>query len=109
MTLADTEVDELEQAVFIARVAEQAGEYEDMLRFLEPIMDQKGSMMSRDERTLVYAACKQILDPDIKSIRTISAIESFGKYEAQQEYLNEYRAILCKRVDEKSRRIINLL
>lgn len=58
------EVDPSEIQVFIARVAEQAMCYEDMLRFLEPLMDQKGPTLNTDERQLVTAACKYVIESD---------------------------------------------
>ena len=47
------EVDPTELTVFMARVAEQAQFYEDMLEYMKKTMDLKGSTMSKDERILV--------------------------------------------------------
>ena len=88
------EVDPSEIQVFIARVAEQAMCYDDMLKFLEPLMDQKGPTLNSDERNLVTAACKYVIESDLKIWRTINVIEGFKKFEDKQEYLSEYKDVV---------------
>ena len=80
-----------------------------MIAFIEPIMDSKGSMMSKDERVLVTAACKGLVDEELRVLRTITAIESFSKYSDKEDYIEEYRDIVKGRLDEKCVLVNNLI
>ena len=71
--------------------------YDDMLKFMEPLMDQKGPTLNTDERHLVMSACKYVIEADQKIWRTITVIESFKKYEDKLEYLQEYKDLVSQR------------
>ena len=59
----------------MARVAEQAERFEDMVDFLKPVLDSKGAALSSDERNLLSVAFKSLISSKRTAWRTITAIE----------------------------------
>lgn len=64
-----------EEHIFLARVAEQAERFDDMVNFLKPVLDIKGGALSGDERNLLSVAFKSLISSKRTAWRTISAIE----------------------------------
>jgi 14-3-3 protein epsilon len=60
--------------VFMARVAEQAERFEDMVDFLSAVLDTKGANVSADERNLLSVAFKSLISSKRTACRTIEAI-----------------------------------
>ena len=50
-----------EENTFMARVAEQSERYQDMVDFLKPLIKEKGSGLSNDERNLLSVAFKNLV------------------------------------------------
>jgi hypothetical protein len=65
----------MEEKIFMARVAEQAERFEDMVDFLKPILKEKGGDFSVEERNLLSVGFKNLIGGKRTAIRTISAIE----------------------------------
>ena len=65
----------VEELIFLARVAEQAERFEDMVDFLEKVLREKGSSVSSDERNLLSVAFKNLISSKRAACRTITAIE----------------------------------
>lgn len=80
-----------EQNIFLARVAEQAERFEDMVDFLKPVLDNKGSELSPDERNLLSVAFKNLISSKRSAWRTISAIEQNPKYAKFGDSLADYK------------------
>lgn len=81
----------VEESIFLARVAEQAERFEDMVEFLKPVLDQKGADVSSDERNLLSVAFKNLISSKRTAWRTISAIEQNPKYQKFGESLAGYK------------------
>ena len=64
-----------EQNTFLARVAEQAERFEDMVDFLENVLQSKGGAVTPDERNLLSVAFKNLISSKRSACRTIQAIE----------------------------------
>ena len=64
-----------EQNIFLARVAEQAERFDDMVGYLEQVLDSKGITANADERNLVSVAFKNLISVKRSAIRTINTIE----------------------------------
>ena len=64
----------------MARVAEQAERFDDMVDFLSPVLDNKGPTLTNDERNLLSVAFKNLISSRRTAWRTISAIEQNPKY-----------------------------
>ena len=65
----------VEETIFLARVAEQAERFEDMVDFLEKVIREKGGTVTADERNLLSVAFKNLISSKRAACRTISAIE----------------------------------
>ncbi len=50
-----------DENIFLARVAEQAERFEDMVDFIKPVINNKGSALSSDERNLLSVAFKNLI------------------------------------------------
>lgn len=75
----------------MARVAEQAERFEDMVEHLKPVLDSKGSALSSDERNLLSVAFKSLISSKRTAWRTIAAIEQNPKYSKFGEALGKYK------------------
>ena len=81
----------VDEKIFLARVAEQAERYEDMVDFLEEVLVIKGSDVNPDERNLLSVAFKNLISSKRSACRTISAIEQNPKYAKFNEALLQYK------------------
>ena len=71
-----TKEDIMEEKIFLARVAEQAERFEDMVKFLdEAIALKNGEDFTNDERNLLSVGFKNLIGSTRGAIRTIGAIE----------------------------------
>ena len=80
-----------EEHIFLARVAEQAERFEDMVDFLKPVLDSKGAALNTDERNLLSVAFKSLISSKRAAWRTITAIEQNPKYAKFGEHLQAYK------------------
>ena len=71
---------DVEECIFLARVAEQAERFDDMVSQLEKVLNTKGSDVTADERNLISVAFKNLISAKRAACRTISAIEQNPKY-----------------------------
>jgi len=85
--MADTDTN-----IFLARVAEQAERFEDMVDFLGKVLEGKGGDVSADERNLLSVAFKNLISGKRAACRTIAAIEQNPKYSKFGEALATYKA-----------------
>ena len=75
----------------MARIAEQAERFVDMVDFLKIVVEQKGAEMSCDERTLISVAFKNLITSKRTAWRTVRAIQVNSKYKKYEQSLEEYR------------------
>jgi 14-3-3 protein epsilon len=80
-----------EENIFLARVAEQAERFEDMVNFLKPVLDNKGAALTTDERNLLSVAFKSLISSKRAAWRTITAIEQNPKYQKFGGSLKTYK------------------
>jgi len=71
----------MEKKIFMARVADQAERYEDMVTFLKEIMQESTEDLSVDVRNLLSVGFKNLIGSRRAAWRTVSAIEQNKKYE----------------------------
>lgn len=81
-----------EENIFLARVSEQAERFDDMVSFLEKVLESKGANVSPDERNLLSVAFKNLISSKRAACRTISAIEQNPKYQRHSDALSAYKA-----------------
>ena len=81
-----------EENIFLARVAEQAERFDDMVAYLSYVLDAKGAEVTTDERNLLSVAFKNLISSKRAACRTIAAIEQNPKYSKFGEALAKYKA-----------------
>jgi 14-3-3 protein epsilon len=86
-----------EEHIFMARVAEQSERFRDMVDFLKPVIKDKGSSLSTDERNLLSVAFKNLVSQQRTAIRTIAAIEQNQKYAKFADAMGAYK----KKIEEE--------
>ena len=82
----------LEEKIFLARVAEQAEKFDDMVNFLSEAISVKGNDdFTIDERNLLSVGFKNQIGANRGAIRTIGAIEQNPKYQKFGAALKQYK------------------
>ena len=99
----------VEENIFLARVAEQAERFEDMVDFLALVLDNKGADVSSDERNLLSVAFKNLISSKRAACRTIAAIEQNPKYSKYTEALASYKAGIEQKLIGDCQRIIDMI
>jgi len=88
---------QVDEHIFMARVAEQSERFRDMVDFLKPVIKEKGASLSTDERNLLSVAFKNLVSQQRTAIRTIAAIEQNQKYAKFATGMGDYK----KRIEEE--------
>jgi len=99
----------VDEKIFLARVAEQAERYEDMVDFLEEVLVIKGSDVNPDERNLLSVAFKNLISSKRSACRTISAIEQNPKYAKFNEALLQYKQKIEDQLQADCTKIIKMI
>ena len=81
----------MDKKIFMARVADQAERYEDMVKYLKEIMDESSEDVSVDVRNLLSVGFKNLIGSRRAAWRTVSAIEQNKKYEQYSDNCKEYK------------------
>jgi len=87
----------MEEKIFMARVAEQAERFDDMVDFLREVVSGKDSDFTTEERNLLSVGFKNLIGTKRTAIRTIAAIEQNPKYAKYNESLSSYK----KRIEDE--------
>jgi 14-3-3 protein epsilon len=101
--------DQVEQNIFLARVAEQAERFEDMVKYLSHVLDAKGADVSSDERNLLSVAFKNLISSKRAACRTIAAIEQNPKYSKFSQALADYKAGIESQLTADCENIISMI
>ena len=99
----------MEEKIFMARVAEQAERFDDMVDFLKPILKEKGGDFSVEERNLLSVGFKNLIGGKRTAIRTISAIEQNPKYSKFGTALGDYKKKIEEELYKDCQNIINMI
>ena len=99
----------VEENIFMARVAEQAERFDDMVDFLRPVLQEKGAEINGDERNLLSVAFKNLISSKRTALRTITAIEQNPKYTQFGGQLAAYKKKLEDALYKDCDNIINLV
>ena len=84
----------VEEKIFLARVAEQAERFDDMVSYLEEVLKSKGHSVNADERNLLSVAFKNLISSKRAACRTIAAIEQNPKYQKFNAALTAYKTTI---------------
>ena len=100
----------LEENIFLARVAEQAERFEDMVDFLKKAIKAKsGEDFTVDERNLLSVGFKNLIGSQRGAIRTIGAIEQNPKYTKFAEALQSYKSKIEDELYDKCTSIVAIV
>ena len=99
----------MEEKIFMARVAEQAERFDDMVDFLKPILKEKTGEFSVEERNLLSVGFKNLIGGKRTAIRTISAIEQNPKYQKFGGALGEYKKKIEHELQRDCQNIIDMI
>ena len=99
----------VEEHIFLARVAEQAERFEDMVDQLEKVMMEKGADVSSDERNLLSVAFKNLISSKRAACRTIAAIEQNPKYSKFSDALGSYKQSIETKLQGDCQRIVDMI
>ena len=100
---------DVEEKIFLARVAEQAERFDDMVDFLEQVLVAKGGDVNPDERNLLSVAFKNLISSKRAACRTISAIEQNPKYSKFNSALLEYKGQIEAQLQADCQKIIDVI
>ena len=100
----------MEEKIFLARVAEQAERFEDMVTFLKQAIDSKnGEDFTVDERNLLSVGFKNLIGSQRGAIRTIGAIEQNPKYTKFNDALQQYKKKIETELYDKCIEIVQVV
>jgi len=99
----------VEEKIFLARVAEQAERFEDMVDYLEEVLAQKGGEVNADERNLLSVAFKNLISSKRAACRTITAIEQNPKYSKFNSALMAYKGQIEEQLRADCQKIIDMI
>ena len=99
----------VEEKIFMARVAEQAERYDDMVDFLKPLLKAKGGDFTVEERNLLSVGFKNLIGGKRTAIRTISAIEQNPKYSKFGTALGAYKKKIEGELQKNCQDIIDMI
>ena len=99
----------VEEKIFMARVAEQAERFDDMVEFLRPLLKEKGGDFSVEERNLLSVGFKNLIGGKRTAIRTISAIEQNPKYSKFGGALSAYKKKIEGELQKNCQDIIDMI
>ena len=100
---------QVEEKIFLARVAEQAERFEDMVDFLQQVLEIKGGEVNPDERNLLSVAFKNLISSKRAACRTISAIEQNPKYAKFNDALTKYKTTIEVQLHNDCQKIIDMI
>ena len=69
----------IEDRTFMARVAEEAGMFDDMMLYIKDLLQQKTSDFTVEERNLVSVAFKGLINTERKSIKLVRDLSEHPK------------------------------
>jgi len=104
-----TNTPSVDESIFLARVAEQAERFDDMVTYLEAVLHIKGADVTSDERNLISVAFKNLISSKRAACRTIAAIEQNPKYSKFGEALTTYKSSIEEQLIGDCDRIINII
>ena len=99
----------VEEKIFLARVAEQAERFEDMVDFLDEVLATKGGSVNPDERNLLSVAFKNLISSKRAACRTISAIEQNPKYSKFNGALLAYKTQIEEQLQNDCQKINTMI
>merc|ERR1712083_763730 len=105
----EIQMTDTEENIFLARVAEQAERFEDMVTYLAAVLDSKGGDVTADERNLLSVAFKNLISSKRAACRTIAAIEQNPKYSKFNDALGKYKETIEGQLTADCEKVIKMI
>ena len=99
----------MERKIFMARVADQAERYEDMVQFLKEIIQETSEDVSMDVKNLLSVGFKNLISSQRSAWKTVQAIEQNKKYAEYSSNCAEYRSKIAKELEANCKKIIGIV
>ena len=99
----------LEENIFMARVAEQAERFDDMVHYLQQVVSCKNEDFTTEERNLLSVGFKNQIGSKRTAIRTISAIEQNPKYSKFNDGLAAYKKKIEQELYDQCLSIVDIV
>ena len=99
----------MERKIFMARVADQAERYEDMVQFLKEIIQESKDDVSVDVRNLLSVGFKNLISAQRSAWKTVQAIEQNKKYAEYSSNCAEYKEKISKELAANCKKIIDIV
>merc|ERR1711934_834218 len=99
----------LEENIFMARVAEQAERFDDMVTYLQAVVKSKNEDFTTEERNLLSVGFKNQIGSKRTAIGTISAIEQNPKYQKFNEALGLYKSKIEQELYDQCISIVDIV
>jgi hypothetical protein len=99
----------MEAKIFMARVADQAERYDDMVEFLKEIIDSGSDDVSMDVRNLLSVGFKNLISSQRSAWKTVQAIEQNKKYADYQSDCEQYRKKIGDELAANCEKVINII
>ena len=96
---------------FMARVAEQAERFDDMVEFLNKMITEKAGNLSNEERNLLSVGFKNLISSPRSALRQIQAIATNqnAKYASFEPVLMDYKKEVEGDLQAKCKRVIEII
>ena len=98
-----------DEQIFLARVAEQADRFEDMVDHLEKAVQLKNDDLNSEERNLLSVGFKNLIGSRRSALRSIGGIEQNTKYAHFADGLKSYKVKIENELYDQCMRVINLI
>mmetsp|Transcript_22872 Transcript_22872/g.22720 ORF Transcript_22872/g.22720 Transcript_22872/m.22720 type:complete len:237 (-) Transcript_22872:59-769(-) len=99
----------MEAKIFMARVADQAERYVDMVDFLEQIVDDSEGDVNTDVRNLLSVGFKNLISGQRSAWKTVQAIEQNKKYADYQADCESYRGKIGEELASNCEKVVNIV
>lgn len=99
----------IKEKIFMARVADQAERYEDMVEFLTEVIQIKDEDLSTEERNLLSVGFKNLISSSRAAWRTVGAIEQNKKYAEFSSDCASYKTKIEAELADKCKQVIKIV
>ena len=97
------------ELVSLAKLAEQAERYDDMVVWMKSVAEKKQNGLTDEERNLLSVAYKNVVGARRSSWRIISSLEQKAEDEAKRSTAVDYRKVVEKELQEKCNEVLKLI
>ena len=95
--------------IFMARVADQAERYDDMVEFLTQVIKKKDEDLNTEERNLLSVGFKNLISSSRAAWRTVGAIEQNEKYAEYSGDCATYKKKIEGELEKQCKKVISIV